>query len=489
MLVTALDGPVERVAPTLLGGLLRHGEVVVRLTEVEAYDGAADPASHAFRGRTARTEVMFGPPGRLYVYFSYGMHWAANVVCGPDGTASGVLLRAGEVVEGLALARSRRGRASDRDLARGPGRLTQALGITADHKGTSIAGRRAGDAGPGPPSGRAGERRTARRGLGRGGPALALLAHRGPLRLRLQAQPARPRAAVITVPPALVRWRTGQSGDVGRRWLDGLPARVAALCAAWDLVVEDTPPLAGALALVVLVRRGEERLALRVRWPEPGQAAEVVALRAWDGRGAVRLVAVDPAGDALLLERLDPHRTLRDLPVERAAVVTGRLLAELSVPAPPGLPTLAASAAAFVAGGRGAGRGSRRDRSRPGRWPGPASSRRPCRPTPGCSCTGTCTAATCWPTARVGGGPSTRSRWSATRPSRWPSRCGPAPTTPRAPPTCAGCSGWWPTPRASTPTSAAGWTVVRAVDYWLWGLEHGLTEDPVRCARLVDALA
>ena len=140
MLVTALDGPVERVAPTLLGGLLRHGEVVVRLTEVEAYDGASDPASHAFRGRTARTEVMFGPPGRLYVYFSYGMHWAANVVCGPDGTASGVLLRAGEVVEGLALARSRRGRASDRDLARGPGRLTQALGITADHKGTSVLG-------------------------------------------------------------------------------------------------------------------------------------------------------------------------------------------------------------------------------------------------------------------------------------------------------------------------------------------------------------
>jgi DNA-3-methyladenine glycosylase len=121
-----LDGPVEQVAPTLLGGLLRHGDVVVRLTEVEAYGGASDPASHAFRGRTARTEVMFGPPGRLYVYFSYGMHWAANIVCGPDGTASGMLLRAGEVVEGLEVARSRRGRAADRDLARGPGRLTQA---------------------------------------------------------------------------------------------------------------------------------------------------------------------------------------------------------------------------------------------------------------------------------------------------------------------------------------------------------------------------
>jgi DNA-3-methyladenine glycosylase len=138
--VTLLDGPVEEVAPTLLGGLLRHGGVAVRLTEVEAYDGPDDPASHAYRGRTSRTEVMFGPPGRLYVYFSYGMHWAANVVCGPDGTASGILLRAGEVVEGVQLARTRRGRATDRDLARGPGRLCQALGVTAELKGTSVLG-------------------------------------------------------------------------------------------------------------------------------------------------------------------------------------------------------------------------------------------------------------------------------------------------------------------------------------------------------------
>jgi DNA-3-methyladenine glycosylase len=138
--VTLLDGPVDEVAPTLLGGLLRHDGVAVRLTEVEAYDGPDDPASHAYRGRTSRTEVMFGPPGRLYVYFSYGMHWAANVVCGPDGTASGILLRAGEVVEGVQLARSRRGRATDRDLARGPGRLCQALGVTAELKGTSVLG-------------------------------------------------------------------------------------------------------------------------------------------------------------------------------------------------------------------------------------------------------------------------------------------------------------------------------------------------------------
>ena len=133
-----LARPVDEVAPTLLGAVLRHGPVAVRLTEVEAYDGSSDPASHAYRGRTARNAVMFGPPGHLYVYFSYGMHWAANLICGPDGRASGVLLRSGEVVDGREVARERRSRAKDRDLARGPGRLTQALGITAAHKGAYL---------------------------------------------------------------------------------------------------------------------------------------------------------------------------------------------------------------------------------------------------------------------------------------------------------------------------------------------------------------
>lgn len=133
-----LTGPVEVVAPTLLGAVLRHGPVAVRLTEVEAYDGAADPASHAFRGRTPRNAVMFGPPGRLYVYFSYGIHWCANLVCGPEGRASAVLLRSGEVVEGIDIARSRRGRASDRDLARGPGRLCAALALSGAQHGADV---------------------------------------------------------------------------------------------------------------------------------------------------------------------------------------------------------------------------------------------------------------------------------------------------------------------------------------------------------------
>ena len=135
-----LTGPVDQVAQSLLGATLRHGEVAVRLTEVEAYDGPTDPASHAHRGRTARNAIMFGPPGHLYVYFSYGTHWAANVICGPEGHAAGVLLRAGEIVDGVEVARTRRGRARDRDLARGPGRLCAALRLSAEQKGCYLLG-------------------------------------------------------------------------------------------------------------------------------------------------------------------------------------------------------------------------------------------------------------------------------------------------------------------------------------------------------------
>jgi DNA-3-methyladenine glycosylase len=119
----------------MLGCTLTHGGVTVRLTEVEAYDGSNDPGSHAFRGQTPRTQVMFGEPGGLYVYFTYGMHWCANLVCGPAGAASAVLLRAGEVVGGLELARNRRAGVVDRDLARGPARLTMTLALTRDHNG------------------------------------------------------------------------------------------------------------------------------------------------------------------------------------------------------------------------------------------------------------------------------------------------------------------------------------------------------------------
>jgi DNA-3-methyladenine glycosylase len=180
--------PAQEVAPDLLGCVLRHdtpdGAVAVLVTEVEAYAGAADAASHAFRGRTARTAVMFGEPGHAYVYFTYGMHFCVNLVCLPAGTASAVLLRAGRVMEGAALAAERRyatgggpaGKggpagergpaaeagsawkgglagpmgdgggpaggglpgARERDLARGPARLCQALGIDRSLDGADV---------------------------------------------------------------------------------------------------------------------------------------------------------------------------------------------------------------------------------------------------------------------------------------------------------------------------------------------------------------
>ena len=139
--------PSVEVAPDLLGCVLEHetadGLVAVELTEVEAYAGRSDPASHAYRGKTARNAVMFGPPGHAYVYFTYGMHFCVNVVClGEEGSASAVLLRAGRVIAGEELARVRRTRGTTaiapRDLARGPARLCQALGIDRSQNGADM---------------------------------------------------------------------------------------------------------------------------------------------------------------------------------------------------------------------------------------------------------------------------------------------------------------------------------------------------------------
>ncbi len=137
------DRPALEVAPALLGCVLEHqtpdGVISVALTEVEAYAGAVDPASHAYRGRTRRNAVMFGPPGHAYVYFTYGMHFCVNLVCLPAGTAEAVLLRAGAVIDGLPLARRRRVTSrADTDLARGPALLCQALAIDRARDGADV---------------------------------------------------------------------------------------------------------------------------------------------------------------------------------------------------------------------------------------------------------------------------------------------------------------------------------------------------------------
>jgi DNA-3-methyladenine glycosylase len=139
----ALAVDSTELAPRLLGAVLSHdtdeGRVGVRLSEVEAYRGVGeDPGSHAFRGKTPRNAVMFGEAGRLYAYFTYGMHVCLNIVAGRPGASSAVLLRGGTVVEGLELARARRPRAADRDLARGPARLGLALGVPLSADGADL---------------------------------------------------------------------------------------------------------------------------------------------------------------------------------------------------------------------------------------------------------------------------------------------------------------------------------------------------------------
>ncbi len=138
--------PALRLAPRLLGAVLVSdvggAQVAVRLTEVEAYEGVDDPASHAFRGPTARNEIMFGEPGHLYCYFTYGMHWCANVVCDRAGRASAVLLRAGEIVRGSDTASGRRPAArSAAELARGPARLATCLGLDRATNGLDLCDR------------------------------------------------------------------------------------------------------------------------------------------------------------------------------------------------------------------------------------------------------------------------------------------------------------------------------------------------------------
>ncbi|GAA3700091.1 DNA-3-methyladenine glycosylase [Zhihengliuella alba] len=150
-----LGEPARVVAPRLLGSTVSTcvdgRTVAIRLTEVEAYEGGIDPGSHGYRGRTARNSALFGPPGTLYVYFTYGMHHCANIVCGTDGSASAVLMRAGEVVAGVDTAVARRGRAGapGPQLASGPARLAQALGLTLEHTGLPVDHGTAGVHGPG----------------------------------------------------------------------------------------------------------------------------------------------------------------------------------------------------------------------------------------------------------------------------------------------------------------------------------------------------
>jgi DNA-3-methyladenine glycosylase len=141
---TVFEAPATEVAPLLLGALLEVDDVVLRITEVEAYLGVGlDPGSHAYRKQGRKNATMFGPPGHLYTYFTYGMHVCSNVVCSPEGEASAVLLRAGEIVDGVEIARMRRVTSrTDADLARGPARLTVAMNVGLADDGADLSSSR-----------------------------------------------------------------------------------------------------------------------------------------------------------------------------------------------------------------------------------------------------------------------------------------------------------------------------------------------------------
>jgi DNA-3-methyladenine glycosylase len=131
--------PVLEVAPDLLGCVVRHGDTSGVIVETEAYH-RTEPACHAYVGLTARTATLFGPPGRAYVYRSYGIHALLNAVCEPEGTGAAVLIRALEPLDGVELMRRRRGLDRREDLCSGPGKLTQALGIGLGLNGSDLAG-------------------------------------------------------------------------------------------------------------------------------------------------------------------------------------------------------------------------------------------------------------------------------------------------------------------------------------------------------------
>lgn len=138
-MINFLD-PADVVAPQLLGAILTHAGVSMRITEVEAYLGANDPAAHTAKGLTPRNAAMFGPGGHMYVYISYGIHRAGNIVCAPEGTGQGCLLRAGEIIDGVDLAFERRGDVPFERLAQGPGNVGQAMAFTLEDNHAPVTG-------------------------------------------------------------------------------------------------------------------------------------------------------------------------------------------------------------------------------------------------------------------------------------------------------------------------------------------------------------
>jgi streptomycin 6-kinase len=293
---------------------------------------------------------------------------------------------------------------------------------------------------------------------------------------------------VITVPEQFAQWRAHVDGEAGREWVRSLPAQVERLRRQWGLVVDDAEPLHGALSIVVLVHRGDQPLVLRLSWREDTTENEALALRAWDGRGAMQLLDADPDSGALLVERLDHTRSLHTLPLWDAAVVAGALIRTLAVPAPAGLRTLQEVAAGIRDGL------PRRQRALGNPVP-PAWVRAACRFADELGDAGE--QVLIHADLHYGNVlAASRRPWLAVDPR---ALCG-------APEYSVPELIWNRADELRTDAqvrrllhavteagrldadAAYGWVVARCVDYWLWGLEHGLTIDPARCRRILAAV-
>ncbi len=294
---------------------------------------------------------------------------------------------------------------------------------------------------------------------------------------------------MIVVPAAFAYERIHKSGDAGRRWIATLPDLISQLCERWQVDLVDSDPLYGDLALVVLGHRRGERCVLKVSWQEHSTLDETVALRTWKGNGAVRLLDASLEDSALLLERLDPARSLETLDLLPAAEIAGGLIRRLAIPAPAGLPLLAelAEQTAMLVPRRQESLGN----PLPRRWIDLAVGH--ARDLAVAAGTSLVHADLHYGNILAG----LRQPWLVIDPRAL------AGDPERSVPELM----WWRLDEAERGADvralldvlvrageldrdkAEAWTIVRAVDYWLWGLSAGLTEDPVRCRRLLETLA
>ncbi|WP_020580091.1 aminoglycoside phosphotransferase family protein [Actinopolymorpha alba] len=293
---------------------------------------------------------------------------------------------------------------------------------------------------------------------------------------------------MIVVPQDFEEGLIHAYGDAGRRWARSLPALVEQLCSEWGLqLVEDQPPY-GDWNLILLVRRDHEPCVLKIFGPDPGASDEVHALRRWAGRGAVLLLEASPNGEGVLLERLDPTRPLTSIELMRAAEIAGSLIRQLTVPAPPGLPLLVDIAQSHAETFKL--RQQAQGNPLPSRWVDLATQ----LAQELAADSGESLVHSDLHYGNVLAG--TREPWLAIDPKPVignPERSVPELMWTRiddAPDEAAVRDLFNALTRAGDLDAhrAWAWTIVQTVHYWLWGLNAGLTEDPVRCRRLLDTL-